>query len=131
MKKLLVVLLLLALALGQQSVTPIRRGMTYQANVWPRYENNYAGRFSCSNCNPFEGDQPCSRKLPILCINQHKKIDRPFYNIAIEYTPFKVVDGGYYDGWTGGVFEVTSMVRGSDITSYSVGDDLCKGFFGN
>ena len=118
----LVTLLLLVLAHAQTNVAPVRRGTTFQATVWPDYANNYAGRFSCRNCNPFEGDQPCTRKLPILCINHHKKIMRPFYKIAIEYTPFQVTDGGYYDGWTGGVFEVTSAIRGSDISSYAAGD---------
>lgn len=126
-------LVLLGLVMGQAnnlSLRPIQRGLTFQATVWPDYRNNWAGRFSCNNCNPFEGDQPCDRKLPILCINQHKKLDRPYHQIAIEYTPFRMTDGGYYDGWTGGVFEVTSPVRGSDISNYQIGDDLCKGFFG-
>ena len=123
-------LALVALVACQNSVVPIKKGMTFQATVWPEYANNYAGRFSCRNCNPFEGDQLCSRKLPILCINKHKTLDRPFHAISIEHTPFKVIDGGYYDGWTGGVFEVTAPVRGSDISNFSVGDELCKGYFG-
>lgn len=132
MKCLLVATLcmLLAMALAQ-STKPIQRGLTFQATVWPSYENSYTGRFSCNNCNPFEGDQLCSRKLPLLCINHHKKLDRPFYKIAIEYTPFRVVDGGYYDGWTGGVFEVTTPIRGSDVKTFEDGDKLCKGFFGD
>ena len=132
MRSLLVATLcmLLGAALAQPT-QPIQRGVTFQATVWPSYENSYTGRFSCNNCNPFEGDQLCSRKLPLLCINHHKTLDRPFYRIAIEYTPFRVVDGGYYDGWTGGVFEVTTPIRGSDVTTYQAGDDICKGFFGN
>ena len=132
MRSLLVATLcmLLSTALAQPT-QPIQRGVTFQATVWPSYENSYTGRFSCNNCNPFEGDQLCSRKLPLLCINHHKTLDRPFYRIAIEYTPFRVVDGGYYDGWTGGVFEVTTPIRGSDVTTYQAGDDICKGFFGN
>jgi len=113
------------------SLQPLNKGMTYQATVWPSYESNWVGRFSCNNCNPFEGDQPCNKSLPILCISSQKTITRPFYNIQAQYTPFAVLDGGYYDGWTGGVLTVTLPVRGSDITSYSVGDNLCKGYFGN
>ena len=127
----LVPLLLVVVLVQTQKTQPVRRGTTFQATVWPEYHNNYAGRFSCRNCNPFEGDQPCTRRLPLLCINNHKSLDRPFYQIAIEYTPFQVTDGGYYDGWTGGVFEVTSPIRGQDITSYQAGDELCKGFFGD
>lgn len=112
-------------------VQPSNRGMTLQATVFPTYENNWAGRFSCNNCNPFEGDQPCSKSLPILCISNVKVAQRPHYTVAVEYTPFAITDGGYYDGWTGGVFTVTLPVRGSHITSYAVGDSLCKGYFGS
>jgi hypothetical protein len=110
---------------------PLNLGLTFQATVFPSYDNNWAGRFSCNNCNPFVGDQPCTKSLPILCISNYKASVRPLTTIAIEYTPFAVLDGGYYDGWTGGVFTVTLPVRGSDISSYKVGDDLCKGYFGN
>ncbi len=114
----------------QYSLKPIKKGLTYQATVWPSVENNWAGRFSCNNCNPFEGDQFCNRTLPIVCITSHKKLQRPYHAIAVEYTPFAVTDGGYYDGWTGGIIQVTVPVRGYDISSYKVGDDLCKGYFG-
>ena len=111
-------------------VQPLNKGMTFQATRFPSYENNWAGRFSCNGCNPFEGDQPCTKSLPILCISNAKSAIRPHYTIQTQYTPFAVLDGGYYDGWTGGVLTVTLPVRGSDITSYKVGDDLCKGYFG-
>ena len=133
---------LLVQALGQNTaaavgtnlpvaVQPLNKGLTFQATVFPTYENNWAGRFSCNNCNPFEGDQPCTKALPILCISHHKVAQRPHHTIAVEYTPFAITDGGHYDSWTGGVFTVTLPVRGSDITSYKVGDDLCKGYFGS
>ena len=32
---------------------PLNKGLTFQATVFPSYENNWAGRFSCNNCNPF------------------------------------------------------------------------------
>ena len=127
---LLLALLGLGLAQGGNNLKPVKRGLTFQATVWPDYSNYWAGRFSCNNCNPFQGDQLCTRKLPILCINKHKSLDRPYHRISIEYTPFKYTDGGFYDGWTGGVFEVSAPVRGYDITSYEVGDKLCKGYFG-
>jgi hypothetical protein len=114
----------------QFSLKPIKKGLTFQATVFPNTENNWAGRFSCNNCNPFEGDQLCNKTLPILCLTFAKTLQRPLYKIAVEYTPFAVVDGGYYDGWTGGVLQVTVPVRGYDISSYKIGDDLCKGYFG-
>ena len=113
-------------ALQQQS-----KGLTFQATYFPSYESNWAGRFSCNNCNPFVGDQPCTKALPLLCISHIKNITRPYHTIAVDRTPFAVLDGGYYDSWTGGVFTVTLPVRGSDIVSYAVGDKLCKGYFGD
>lgn len=112
------------------NIQPANKGLTFQATVFPSYESSWAGRFSCNNCNPFEGDQPCSKALPIVCIVHHKTIVRPRYRIAIQHTPFAVQDGGYYDSWTGGVFATTLPVRGSDISSYEVGNNLCKGYFG-
>ena len=128
--KLAVTLLsILAIALGQSvgsplvsaspiNTPPMHRGLTFQATVFPRYENNWAGRFSCNNCNPFEGDQPCEKSLPILCISNYMTAQRPWHTVAVEFTPFAITDGGYYDGWTGGLFTVTRPVRGSDISSY-------------
>jgi hypothetical protein len=132
-------LLLLVLALAQSPAStpsaspllPIKKGLTMQATVWPSYESNWAGRFSCNNCNPFEGDIQCNRTLPLLCISSPRSIVRPYYNIAFKYSPFEQVDGGYYDGWTGGFLQVTLPVQGSSITSYKVGDALCKSYFGN
>ena len=136
----LAVLVLLGLANSQSTTAsvstlnsqlqPLQKGLTFQATVFPSYGNNWAGRFSCNDCNPFEGDQPCTKALPILCISSSKTLSRPFYTIQTQYTPFAVLDGGYYDGWTGGVLTVTLPVRGSDISSYQVGDQLCKGYFG-
>ena len=135
-------LLIVAMVSAQSSTSPLvsaipssaqpqHKGLTFQATVFPTYENNWAGRFSCNDCNPFEGDQPCSKSLPILCISHYLTAVRPYHTIAVQYTPFAVTDGGYYDSWTGGIFAVTLPVRGSDITSYKVGDDLCKGYFGS
>ncbi len=117
MKGLFAVAAVLLLALSQAQTTlssvtvtnlqPVKKGLTFQATVWPSYENNWAGRFSCNNCNPFEGDTPCNRSLPLVCINSPQSIVRPLYNIANQFTPFGTVDGGYYDGWTGGFITVT------------------------
>lgn len=138
MKAILALVLLVAVCLAQSTLTvttvfnlqPVKKGLTMQATVWPSYENNWAGRFSCNNCNPFEGDTPCNRSLPLVCLTSAKSVTRPYYNIANQFTPYSVLDGGYYDGWTGGFIQVTLPVQGSSISSYKVGDDLCKGYFG-
>lgn len=133
MRIILTLMILFAVSYAQTPqyyTRPIKKGLTLQATVFPSYENNWAGRFSCNNCNPFEGDTTCNRTLPLLCLTNAKKVVRPYYNIAIQFTPFSVTDGGYYDGWTGGLFQVTLPVQGSAITSYDVGNKLCKSYFG-
>jgi hypothetical protein len=67
----------------QFSLKPIKKGLTYQATVWPSYNSNWAGRFSCNNCNPFEGDQTCDKNLPLVCITSHKALQRPLYRIVV------------------------------------------------
>lgn len=56
------------------NVQPVNKGLTFQATVFPTYENSWTGRFSCNNCNPFEGDQPCTKALPLLCITNAQSI---------------------------------------------------------
>lgn len=65
------------------SLKPIKKGLTFQATIWPSYNSNWAGRFSCNNCNPFEGDQTCDLQLPLVCITSAKSLQRPLYNIAV------------------------------------------------
>jgi hypothetical protein len=133
MRTILTLLIILGVSYAQTPIyytTPLKKGLTLQATVFPSAKTNWAGRFSCNNCNPFEGDTSCNRSLPLLCLANAKSIIRPYYNIAIQYTPFSVTDGGYYDGWTGGMFQVTLPVQGSTLSSFQVGDKLCKSYFG-
>ncbi len=39
-------------------------------------------------------------------------------------------DGGFYNPWTGGVLVVTDPIRGLQLTSYAVGDQRCKNYYG-
>lgn len=59
---------------GISNIQPVKKGLTFQATVWPKYESNWAGRFSCNNCNPFVGDQTCDNQLPLVCITYAKSI---------------------------------------------------------
>ncbi len=76
---------------------------------------------SCNGCNPHEGDTPCTVKLPITCIVNYMKLDRPYYsfypttslqNSASAATPFSNADQSFYEGWTGGVIALTDPVMG-------------------
>jgi hypothetical protein len=86
-----------------QSPQSAKNGLTFQATIQPSSSNNWAGRYSCNNCNPTSGDTPCNTSLPLLCIHQAKTLTRPYYAIQNTYVSGSNSDGGYYDGWTGGL----------------------------
>ena len=78
-------------------------------------------------CDPYNGDTYCSESLPILCINYYKDMARPAY----DYNAGGIVsDKGYYNGWGGGVFTVTTPVQGSSISSQAYGTQKCQQQFG-
>jgi hypothetical protein len=89
-----------------------KKGLTFQATVWPEEKNSYVGRMSCNGCNPQEGDTSCTEILPITCIIHHKKLDRPFYKFYPSFTSLSNPDNSFYEGWTGGVIALTDPIRG-------------------
>lgn len=86
---------------------------------------------SCNGCNPQLGDTSCTERLPVACIIHHKVLSRPFYNYYTDFTPYANPDNAFYEGWSGGIIVVTDPVRGLEITSYSVGDNMCKTAYGS
>jgi hypothetical protein len=114
---------------NQQSI-PTKKGLTFQATIWPEEKNSWVGRMSCNGCDPQLGDTSCSEKLPVLCIVHPRTLDRPYYGYYPDFTPYDNPDQSFYEGWTGGVLAVTDPVRGLEIDSYKTGDSLCKTAFG-
>lgn len=37
-----------------------KKGLTFQATVWPSEQNSFVGRMSCNGCNPQLGDTSCT-----------------------------------------------------------------------
>jgi hypothetical protein len=85
---------------------------------------------SCVNCDPQEGDTPCTQILPVTCIIHHKKLDRPFYKFYPTYTSLSNPDNSFYEGWTGGIIALTDPVRGLEVDSYITGTRMCQNAFG-
>ena len=106
-----------------------KQGLTFHVVEWPTVSNNWAGKWSYSGGNPYNGDQLCTSYLPILCILGHKKMPRPWYNYSVT-TPHASYDGGFYNGWTGGFFSVSKPIQGSSITSQLAGDGFCSASLG-
>ena len=137
--KIIVLVGFLGLLLGVQSVEVFmeysqaartKKGLTYTATVYPEETNSFVGRMSCGDCNPQDGDTPCTEKLPVLCILHHKTLNRPFYNFYPDFSQYDVADQSFYEGWTGGIFALTDPVRGLEIDSFVTGDNMCKTAYG-
>jgi len=94
------------------------KGMTFHSTATPASGNNFVQEFSCSGCDPYNGDTSCSTSLPLLCIVNPKSIPRTFYSFQDHYTSSAYDDGGYYNGWTGGIFVVTEPIIGISIDTY-------------
>ena len=102
------------------------KGLTWKALTFPSAATNWAGKWGCSHCDPYQGDTHCSHELPIFCILAYKTLPRPYYYYPSSYSS-AVADKGFYNGWSGGVFGVTPKpVKGFDITSKAVGDSICS-----
>ena len=140
MKKMLAVAVLLMLSVGALGVdvyfsdnrqaAVYKKGLTFTTTVWPEEANSYVGRMSCNDCDPQEGDTPCTEKLPVLCIIHHKVLNRPYYNFYPDFSSYDNADQGYYEGWTGGIFALTDPVRGLEVDSFVTGDHMCKLAYG-
>lgn len=128
-------LLVLGLCVGQyysdhrQGIVS-KKGLTFQATIWPEEQNSYVGRMSCNGCNPQEGDTSCTEILPITCIIHHKKLDRPYYKFYPTFTSHVNPDNSFYNGWTGGIIALTDPIRGLEIDSYITGTRHCQNAFG-
>ena len=91
---------------------------------------------SCNGCNHNERDVPCTVKLPVTCIVNYMKLDRPFYsfypasNLQLTSgqpaTPFANADQSFYEGWTRRIIALTDPVTGLEINSYLTGTRLCQ-----
>ena len=89
-----------------------KRGLTFQATVWPSELNSFVGRMSCNGCDPQYGDTACTTMLPVTCIIHPRVLARPYYGYYPDFTPYANPDQSFYEGWTGGIIAVTDPVRG-------------------
>lgn len=94
---------------------------------------------SCNGCDPNSGDTFCTAKLPLTCIVNYMKLDRPYYsfypssnlqNTSSLTTSYSNADPSFYEGWTGGVIALTDPICGLEIDSYTTGTKFCQNAFG-
>lgn len=93
-----------------------RRGTTFRAIS--AFANYTLGRVGCDGCNPYQGDSQCWQAKPVLCFYS---ANMPRLNMT-EFTH----EQRYYNGWSGGLLELTKPVRGCYIRSKWHGDWLCE-----
>lgn len=68
-------------------------------------------------CNAYQGDLPCSRSAPVLCIR---------YTDA----PNPGVDDDFYHGWAAGDVAITEPISGLELVSLQAADALCEATHG-
>ncbi|PPK60989.1 hypothetical protein V5P93_002150 [Actinokineospora auranticolor] len=96
---------------------PECRGMTWSLRD-KLFDRHIALVSSDRTTDPYNGDTPCDRKLPVLCL---KKLNLPQPG-GIEVDSYK--------GWTGGRIQLTAPVAGTTLTSPAAADQLCADTFG-
>jgi hypothetical protein len=72
--------------------------------------------------NAYEGDTPCTARLPILCLKQDNSPVPPGLTTT------------FYDGWAKGNINLTplnSLVEGTELVSREVADSKCVAAFGD
>lgn len=106
------------------------KGMTWEwrKNDFPNASNNFRKKvvhLVCSSpaCNAYQGDTSCQQKRRILCVKtsgNHRA--RP---------PYKVLhSGGHgasYEGWVSRPIKFGPKVKGIQLTSRQVADQMCGG----
>ena len=118
----LTLIAILTLTISQASA---KKGLTWKPLTWPSAATNWAGKWGCSGCDPYNGDTDCSETHPIFCILKHKTLPRPYYYYPSSYSS-AIADKGFYNGWSGGIFATTpDPILGDKITSKAVGDNIC------
>lgn len=70
----------------------------------------------CVNCDPYVGDTPCTRALPLLCF-------RPLN--AAKPTSTDIPGDPFYYGWSGGVVGTTPPYRGDSFATLDDANAAC------
>ena len=103
---------------------------TKKGLTWKFYSHsceNGLDNVGCGGCDPYSGDTPCDKYLPILCIYK-AKMPRPSYKITCSAA---AMPAEFYCGWTGGFINVTKPYRGCEIESKEHADKICAAQFGD
>ena len=108
------------------------RGMTWAVNSGWYDPILNLDAVSCSSCNAYVGDTSCNNKLPILCVSSCT-FKRPPYNpIGCTTCAIRPPDApAFYDGWSGGMFKLSSPVLGTSLLSYTNMNNICQQQFGS
>ena len=81
----------------------------------------------CSGCNAYQGDTPCSNKLPILCVSTCG-FTRPPYDSPP--CPTCAMPKEFYNGCSHGMFLLTPPIVGSSLLSAINMNQICQKQFG-
>ncbi|MFM5908827.1 MAG: hypothetical protein ACKOPO_14760 [Novosphingobium sp.] len=125
--------LLLAAAAAQAAPPPPPApGATHKGMTWRTYGNNVPGGavVGCKNqCNAYQGDTLPSERLPVLCIVPGTSPEPAGYAAAVGGPTAAGAASSnwrFYYGWSGGQIGLSRPTLGADLTSRTVGDNICK-----
>lgn len=76
-----------------------------------------------SGCNPFIGETPCSRELPLLCVADRQAPGPRFSHVPQGYMTERM--------WSGGEFAATTPVRADKFATIADADAYCAASFGS
>lgn len=80
-------------------------------------------RVSCHgkdrSCDAYQGDTPCSARLPLLCLKVDGRERPPYASTNL-----------FYDGWVRGELRATAPVVGYALESPQAADAICRTAFG-
>ena len=120
--------LVLALSMVIMSASALNHmGMTWSVEKY--IDNLNVVKVGCSGCDAYNGDTPCDKSLPILCVSK-TDFNRP---------PYEPVDCNgcampkwFYNSWSGGYIAITpASIQGSAIGSWANADKFCQKYLGS
>jgi len=100
-------------------------GMTWKKQS--HYDTLGVDRVGCSGCDAYQGDTPCSTRLPILCLKQDNSPDP-----GVPILPNGgVMPDDFYNGWAEGHIGLTLPVPGDALMGVEDANDICRFFVGS
>ncbi len=98
---------------GALAASKGKKGMT-----WTKRSSNAVNgtvTVGCAGCDAYNGDTPCTTRLPLLC----------FLPLKAPKPTSTVVSNAFYDGWSGGIVGTTPPYAGNSFATRQDANKAC------